>query len=95
MWSSYWLLWKKSFELLNKFNDKSGRVLTRRSKNENELLLLINLYNAIMENEQLITLSDLINMLEKIDDINIKSAVFGGDFDLFFEIKLVAQGETL
>ena len=48
-----------------------------------------------MENEQLRTLSDLINVLGKIDDINIKSAVFGGDFDLFFEIKLVAQGETL
>ena len=48
-----------------------------------------------MENEQLSTLSDLINMLEKIDDINIKSAVFGGDFDLFFEVKLEAQGETL
>ena len=45
-----------------------------------------------MENE---SLSDLINMLEKIDDTDIKSVVFGGDFVLFFEIKLVAQGETL
>ena len=31
-------------------------------------------------------------MLEKIDDINNKSIVFGGDFNLFFEDKLVAQG---
>ena len=79
---------KQSFELLSKFNDKSGRVLTLEVKIENEVLLLINLYNANTENEQLSTLSDLSNMLEKIDDINNKSIVFGGDFNLFFEAKL-------
>ena len=31
-------------------------------------------------------------MLEKIDDINNKSIVFGGDFNLFFKVKLEAQG---
>ena len=77
---------------LYKFNDKSGRVLILEVKIENEVLLLINLYNANTENEQLSTLSDLSNMLEKIDDINNKSIVFGGDFNLFFEVKLEAQG---
>ena len=52
---------KKSFELLNKFNDKSGRLL-------------------------------ISNMLEKIDNINHKNIVFGGDFNLFFEAKLETQG---
>ena len=37
-------------------------------------------------------LCDLSNMLEKIDDINNKSIIFGGDFNLFFEAKLRAQG---
>ena len=86
---------KKSFELLSKFNDKSGRVLILEVKIENEVLLLINLYNANTENEQLSTLSDLSNMLEKIDDINNKSIVFGGDFNLFFEAKLEEQGGYL
>ena len=45
-----------------------------------------------MENEQLRTLSDLSNMLEKIDDINNKSTAFGEDFNLFFAAKLEAQG---
>ena len=36
-------------------------------------LLLVSLYNANTENEQLSTLSDLCNILEKIDDINNKS----------------------
>ena len=61
-------------------------------KIENEVLLLTNLYNGNTENEQLRTLSDLSNMLEKIDVINNKSIVFGGYFNLFFEAKLEAQG---
>ena len=86
---------EKSFKLLSKFNDKSGRVLILEVKIENEVLLLINLYNANTENEQLSTLSDLSNMLEKIDDINNKNIVFGGDFNLFFEAKLEVQGGNL
>ena len=81
---------KKSFELLSKFNDKSGRIIIIEVKIENEVWLLINLYNANTENEQLSTQSDLSNMLEKIDDINNKSIVYGRDFNLFFKAKLEA-----
>ena len=77
----------KYFELLNKFYLKSGRVLIIEVKIENELLLLINLCNANTENEELSTISDPKNMLEKIDDINNKSIVFEGDLNLFFEAK--------
>ena len=62
------------------------------AKIENELLL-INLYNANMENEKVSTLSNLSNILEKINDINNKSIVFGGDFNLFFETKLEWRGK--
>ena len=85
---------KKSFELLNKHNDKSGQILIIEVKIENDLWLLINLCNANTGNKQFSTLSHLINLLEKIHDINNKSIVFGGDFNLFFEIKLEAQGEN-
>ena len=87
LWSSHRLLWKKYFELLKKINDKSGCILIIEVKIENQLLLLINLYNANMGNEQLSMLSDLSNMLEKTDIIN-KSIAFGGDLNLFFEAKL-------
>ena len=76
------------------YGKKSGRVLIIEVKIENQVLLLINLYNANTENEQLSTFSDLSNMLEKIYDINNKSTVFGGDFNLFFEAKLEAQGQN-
>ena len=69
---------KQPFELLNKFNDKSGRVLIIEVKIENELFLLINPYNANTENEELSMLSDLSNILEKISDINDKRIAFGG-----------------
>ena len=85
---------KKSFELLNIFGYKSRHVLIIEVKIENEVLLSINLYNANTENEQLSTLSDLSNMLEKIDDINNKSIVFEGDFNLFFKVKLEIQGRN-
>ena len=64
---------KRSFEISNKFNDKSRRVLIIEVKIENGVLLLVSLYNANTENEQLSTLSDLCNIFEKIDDINNKS----------------------
>ena len=72
-------------------NHKSGRVLIIEVKIENEVLLLINFYNANTENEGLSTLSDLSNMLEKTEDTNNKSIEFEGYFNLFFEAKLETQ----
>ena len=84
---------KKSFELLSQLNDKSVRILIIEVKIENEVLLLINLYQANTENQKLSALSDLSDLLEKIDDINNKSIVFG-DCNLFVEAKLEAQAEN-
>ena len=69
---------------MNKENDKAGRFLIIEAKVENENFLLFNLYDANTESEQLSTLYDLINMLEKINDVADKNVVFGGDFNLFF-----------
>ena len=53
---------------------------------------LVNLYNANTESEQLSTLSDLSNVLRKINDISNKNVVLGGDFNLPFKAKLGPQG---
>ena len=79
-------LGRKFFEPLNKFNNKSGCVLIIEVKIENDLLLLINLYNAKSENEQVSPLFDLRKkslMWEKIIIIiifnnNNKSTASGG-----------------
>ena len=68
------------------------RLLIIQAKVENEYFLLLNIYRANRESEQLSTLSDLSNMLEKTDDVAIKKLVLGGGFNLFFEVKLESQG---
>ena len=74
-------LGRKFFEPLNKFNNKSGCVLIIEVKIENDLLLLINLYNAKTENEQVSTISDLRKNLwcEKKSMIIIIKALYLGE----------------
>ena len=67
-------------------------LLIIEAKVENEYFLLPSIYRANRESKQLSTLSDLSNMLEKADDVANKKLVLGGDFSLFFEVKLESQG---
>ena len=48
------------------------------------MFLLINLYNANKESEQLNTLSTFCNLLDDITNLHRKSIIFGGDFNVFF-----------
>ena len=54
--------------------------------------MLINIYNANTEPEQLHTLNDLINILETFKDIQNKSVVLGGDFDVILNSSLDSEG---
>ena len=51
--------------------------------NDNDFLL-INLYNANKESEQLNTISTLCNLLDDITDLHCKNIILGGDFNIFF-----------
>ena len=53
---------------------------------------MINLYNASTENEQIDVLSVLSKLLEDFDISLTKQLVMAGDFNLFFNSKLEAQG---
>ena len=54
--------------------------------------MLINTYNANTESEHLHTLNDLINILETFEDIQDKSVVLGGDFNVIFNPFLDSEG---
>ena len=82
---------EKSFEFLSKFNDKSGGLLIIKVKTENEVLLLINLYNANTKNEQLITLFDLSNMLKKSLILIIKALHLEEILILLFNLILISK----
>ena len=55
-----------SFEVSNEKQDESGRILILDMKVSDNDFLLINLYNANKESEQLNTLSTLCNLLDDI-----------------------------
>ena len=54
--------------------------------------LLINLYNANKESEQLNTLSTLCNLWDDITDLDCKNIILGGDFNIFFNVTYEACG---
>ena len=57
--------------------------------------LLVNLYNANTEKEQLTTVKILINLLKDFEDFHNKKVIFAGDFNLIFDKNLESAGEVL
>ena len=56
------------------------------------VFVLINIYNANTESEQLHTLNNLINIPETLEDIQNKSVVIGGDFNVILNPPLDSDG---
>ena len=81
-----------SFEVSNKKQDESGRILILDLKVSDNNFLLINLYNANKESEQLNTLSTLCNLLDDITDLHCKNIILGRDFNIFFNVTYEARG---
>ena len=61
-------------------------------KTDDSVFVLINIYNANTESEQLHTLNNLINILETFEDIWDKSVVLGGDINVIFNPSLDSEG---
>ena len=76
----------------NKKSDKSGRVLLVEATIDDTVFVLINIYNANTEFEQLESLSDLVSIINKIKDIQSKNIVLGGDINVVFDISLESLG---
>ena len=61
-------------------------------KIDDSVFMLINIYNANTESGQLHSLNNLINILENSEDIQGKSVVLGGDFNVIFNPSLDSEG---
>ena len=85
-------LGSKPFNMLNPINDVNGRILILDVKVGDEIFVLANIYKPNNEAEQLLTLSEFCNFLNKIDDIKNKKIILGGDFNAYFDSKLDASG---
>ena len=56
------------------------------------VVILINLYNPNTEKEQVSTWEKLNLMLQTFDDLENKIIILGGDFNLFLDSVLEAEG---
>ena len=81
----------KSLEVVETKNDDQGRILILDIKIFDKELLLVNLYNANTEKEQLDTLTKVSEMLKSIPNIINKNLILGDDFSLFFNTSLETQ----
>ena len=80
------------YTVRKKASDKHRRILIMEALVEDTEFILINLYNATTENDQLTTFSELINLLENFDLTKNKPIIFTGDFNLFLDRGLEAKG---
>ena len=74
----------KTCSLISQIKDN---LLVLEVKIDSEILILINIYNANTETEQLSTLIQLNDMLINVKNIN-KNIILGGDFNMHFDSKL-------
>ena len=82
----------KALNILKITRDNLGRILVIEVKIDDSAFVLINIFNANTESEQLHILNDLVNILETIEDIQNKSVVLGGDFNVILNLSLDSEG---
>ena len=83
--------WKEDFKGQVETN-KEGRILILDVSINDFEYTLINLYNANPEKEQIDILNNMFVLLEKLDTNPKKQLIMAGDFNLFLDPKLDAQG---
>lgn len=76
----------------SKMNDENGRILILEVMIDDIEYLLVNIYNANTEQEQLKTLKNLSDMLENFEIFCSKNVILAGDFNLFLNKKLDCKG---
>ena len=69
-----------------------GRILILDASINYSEYILINLYNANTEKEQIKVFSNMFALLKKFDINKKKQRIMAGDFNLLFDSKLDAQG---
>ena len=56
--------------------------------------VLVNLYNANTEKDQLNTINELSEMLKSANNVSAKQIILGGDFNLHFDSLIESQGRN-
>ena len=86
----YWS--SKSAILEERKTDKNSRILLIDVKTDEQNFVLVNLFNANTEKDQLNTINELSERLKSVNNISAKQIILGGDFNLSFDSLLEIQG---
>ena len=85
-------LGSKSFVVKNKRNDDTGRILILDASSGGTDYILVNIYKANTETEQIKVLNNLHLLLDSLDIHQNKQIILAGDFNLFLDTTLEAEG---
>ena len=80
-----------NFVVTNQKTDNNGQILILDVTINDVNFVLINLYNANTETEQVSVLNNLSSLLENFDLTSEKNLILAGDFNLFLHSKLDAK----
>ena len=75
-------------------SDKKGRVLVLDTRIDDSDFLLINIYNANTEKEQVSVLNELTTILSNFENNLNHNVIITGDLKNFFDASLDAKGGT-
>ena len=81
----------KALNILNIKRNNLGHILVIEVKIDNFVFVLINIYNANTEPEQLHTLNNRINILETFEHIQNRSVVLDGDYNVILNPSLDSE----
>ena len=90
MWYFYSFFGSKSVTTTKEVSDNNGRILVLLVKIDDEIYLLVNLYNSNTEPVQFESLHDLETIFFKSDVNECNHIIFLGGFNVFFNASLEA-----
>ena len=82
------------YDLKQSETDPDGRFLIIEVLIKGQLYLLVNFYNENDEKSKLKLLEKLEISLKKFSDVENKEIIWSGDFNLIFDVKLDAEGDS-
>ena len=81
--------------MINQYVNRRVRFVVLNTLIEDSPVVLINYYAPSEEKDQLKVLDDLNHILDNIDISEVTVLVWGGDFNLIFDVRLDADGGSL
>ena len=82
------------YKILSSKCDNNGRYIILNMQIEGSPFIIINYYAPDKENDQLLVLNEINQNIDELDIDQNTQIIWGGDFNISFDLQLDADGET-